>query len=93
MELKVTKDNIDKYKEKILPVADKAGKQVVDKIFGIINQLLDQAKGFVDVGAVQNAKQWNKLLQLQLELINDIPNQSEVKEEAKEDEKVEKKED
>ncbi|NHJ39451.1 MAG: hypothetical protein FK731_05405 [Asgard group archaeon] len=84
MELKVTKDNIKKYQEKILPVADKAGKQVVEKIFAIIDQLLDQAKGFVDVGAVQNAKQWNKLIQLQLELINDIPNQIEIKEKKEE---------
>jgi hypothetical protein len=91
MELKVTKDNINKYKEKILPVADQAGKQVVEKIFEIIDKLLDQAKGFVDVGAVQNAKQWNKLIQLQLELINDIPNQIEIKEEK--DEKEEKKKD
>ena len=85
MELKVTKDNIEKYKEKILPLAEKAGKQIVEKTFEIIDQLLDQAKGFVDVGAVQNAKQWNKLIQLQLELINDIPNQIEIKEEKKED--------
>jgi hypothetical protein len=91
MELKITKDNIDNYKEKLIPIAEKAGKEVVEKIFGIIEQLLDQTTGFVDVGAVQNAKAWNKLLQLQLELISDIPNQITIKEEKKED-KDEKKE-
>ncbi|MHA1213251.1 MAG: hypothetical protein ACTSSH_12430, partial [Candidatus Heimdallarchaeota archaeon] len=79
MELKVTKDNLQKYKEKLLPVAEKNGEQVIAKIFDIIEQLLEQAEGFVDVGAVQNAKSWNKLIQLQLELINDIPNQIKIK--------------
>ncbi|NHJ47900.1 MAG: hypothetical protein FK733_08940 [Asgard group archaeon] len=86
MELKITKDNIENYKEKLAKIAEKAGKEVVEKIFGIIDQLLDQAAGFVDVGAVQNAKSWNKLLQLQLELISDIPNQITIKEEEKKDE-------
>jgi len=79
MELKVTKDNLQKYKEKLLPIAEKNGEQVIVKIFDIIEQLLEQAEGFVDVGAVQNAKSWNKLIQLELELINDIPNQIKIK--------------
>ncbi len=78
MELKVLKDNIQKYKENLLPIAEKAGEKVVSKIFDIIAQLIDQAEGFVGAGAVQDAKAWNKLLQLILELINDIPNQIEI---------------
>ncbi|MBN1330772.1 MAG: hypothetical protein JXA54_14970 [Candidatus Heimdallarchaeota archaeon] len=78
MELKITKDDLQKYREKLLSVAEKNGKQIVVKLFEIIEQLLEQAKGFVDVGATQNAKNWNKLIQLQLELINDIPNQLEI---------------
>ncbi|TET30165.1 MAG: hypothetical protein E3J70_05265 [Candidatus Heimdallarchaeota archaeon] len=75
MELDVIKDNIQKTKEKVLPAAKKAGDKVIAKIFDIIEQLVDQTDGFIEAGAIQNAKSWNKLLQLQLELIADIPNQ------------------
>ena len=64
-------------------MGEKAGRQVIEKIFESINQLLKQTKGLLDAGAIQNAKNWNKLLQLQLELINDIPNQITIEEEAK----------
>ncbi|MHA1630981.1 MAG: hypothetical protein ACTSXO_02690 [Candidatus Heimdallarchaeota archaeon] len=83
-ELKLTEEKINKSKEKLCEVGEKAGRQVIEKIFESINQLLKQTKGLLDAGAIQNAKNWNKLLQLQLELINDIPNQITIKEEAKE---------
>ncbi len=75
MELDIIKDNIMKTKEKVLPAAEKAGGKVVAKIFEIMAQLVDQTNGFIEVGAIQNAKSWNKLLQLQLELISTIPDQ------------------
>jgi len=85
-ELKLTEEKISKYKEKLLEIGEKAGKEVVEKIFETIVQLLEQTKGLLDAGAIQNAKNWNKLLQLQLELINDIPNQIELKDETGEKE-------
>ena len=83
VELKLVKENISKYKEKLLPVAEKAGGKVLEKFFGILNQLIEQAEGFVKAGAIQNAKSWSKLLQLELELINEIPNQVKVDKEDK----------
>ena len=90
MELDIIKDNIQKTKEKVLPAAGKAGEKVVAKIFDIIEQLVDQTDGFIEAGAIQNAKSWNKLLQLQLELIGDIPNQIDFDKEEDKDKKEKK---
>lgn len=91
MELKLTKDKIEKYEKSLIPIAEKAGGEVVEKIFEIFHQMIDQATGFVEAGAVQNAKSWNKLLQLELELINDIPNQIDIPKDDEEKESKDKK--
>ncbi len=75
VDLKAIKDNIQKTKEKLLAVPVDSSELVIVKIFEIFNQIYEQTEGFVDAGAVQNAKTWAKLLQLQLELMKDIPNQ------------------
>ena len=75
VELKAIKENIQKTKEKLIAVPEDSINLVILKIFEIINQIFEQIEGFVDVGAIQNAKSWAKLLQLQLELMKDIPNQ------------------
>ncbi|NHJ33387.1 MAG: hypothetical protein FK732_11040 [Asgard group archaeon] len=87
MELDIVKDNIQKTKEKVLPVAEKAGGKVIAKIFDIMAQLVDQTGGFIEAGAIQNAKSWNKLLQLQLELISTIPDQIDFDKEDEEEKK------
>jgi hypothetical protein len=92
MELNIIKDNIQKAKEKVLPASKKAGDKVIAKIFDIMAQLVDQTNGFIEAGAIQNAKSWNKLLQLQIELFSDIPNQIDFdKDDDKEDKEEEKK--
>ncbi|MBK5114778.1 MAG: hypothetical protein KGD59_02950 [Candidatus Heimdallarchaeota archaeon] len=94
MELNIIKDNIQKAKEKVLPAAKKAGDKVIAKIFDIMAQLVDQTNGFIEAGAIQNAKSWNKLLQLQIELFSDIPNQIDFdKDDDKEDKEEEEKKD
>ncbi len=75
VDLKAIKDNIQKTKEKLLAIPADSSELVFVKIFEIFNQIYEQTEGFVDAGAVQNAKTWAKLLQLQLELMKDIPNQ------------------
>jgi len=87
LELDIIKDNILKTKEKVLPAAEKAGGKVIAKVFDIMNQLVDQTGGFIEAGAIQNAKSWNKLLQLQLELISTIPDQIDFSEENDKEEK------
>ncbi|MHA1922854.1 MAG: hypothetical protein ACTSVP_07285, partial [Candidatus Heimdallarchaeota archaeon] len=57
------------------------GKEIVEKLFEIIDQLVEQADGFLQAGAIQNAKNWGKLLQLQLQLLSDIPDQIKTKKE------------
>jgi len=84
MEIGIVKDNVDKIKEDVLKAAKESGEEVVSKIFDIIDQLAKQAQGFIEAGAVQDARAWNKLLQLLLELIHDIPNQITIKEKDKE---------
>ena len=75
VDLNAIKENILKTKEKLLAVPAESNEIVIAKIFDILNQIYEQANGFCDAGAVQNAKSWAKLLQLQLELMKDIPNQ------------------
>lgn len=86
MELQVVKDNIQKTHENLLVAAEKSSEQVVTKIIDILKQLISQAEGFIDAGAVQNAKAWCGLLQLQLELMNNIPDEIKIEKKEEEDE-------
>jgi peroxiredoxin family protein len=73
MELQVIKDSIPKIKEELLSAAEKNGVKVVAQMMKILTELMDQASGYIDAGAVENAKSWYSLLQLQLELMKEIP--------------------
>jgi len=75
VEIRAVKDNIQKTREELLVVAASAGEEIFTKTMDIFEQLLSQAEGFIEAGAVQNAKAWCSLLQLQLELMKDIPSQ------------------
>lgn len=77
VELKVVKENLQKTKEKLTSIASETESKIIIKLFDIFDQLYQQVDGFIEAGAVQNAKSWTKLLQLQLELMADIPNQIE----------------
>lgn len=75
IDLTAIKENIQKTKKKLLAVPADSHELLILKIFEIFSQIYEQTEGFMDAGAVQNAKSWAKLLQLQLELMKDIPNQ------------------
>lgn len=75
IDLKAVQDTIIKTKEKLIEIVEEKDKEIINKLFEIFDQLYEQTKGFLDAGAVQNARSWVKLLQLQLELMSDIPNQ------------------
>jgi hypothetical protein len=75
MEIKVVKEQADKVKEKMIGLSAEKSKAALPKIMDILAQLVEQAEGFIEAGAIQNAKSWSSLLQLQLELIKDVPNQ------------------
>ncbi|HUU78904.1 MAG TPA: hypothetical protein VMX55_11200 [candidate division Zixibacteria bacterium] len=77
VELRVVKENLQKTKEKLTAIASETESKIIVKLFEIFDQLYLQVEGFIEAGAVQNAKSWTKLLQLQLELMADIPNQIE----------------
>ncbi|NHJ03982.1 MAG: hypothetical protein EAX90_04110 [Candidatus Heimdallarchaeota archaeon] len=77
VELRVVKENLQKTKEKLTSIASETEMKIIVKLFDIFDQLYLQVEGFIEAGAVQNAKSWTKLLQLQLELMADIPNQIE----------------
>jgi len=81
VDIRAIKENAKSSRKKLLKISDKHGKEIVEKLFDIIDQLVEQADGFLEAGATQNAKNWSKLLQLQLELLRDIPNQIDTKKE------------
>ncbi|MHA1367673.1 MAG: hypothetical protein ACTSP5_14855 [Candidatus Heimdallarchaeota archaeon] len=55
-----------------MKVSEDHGKEIVEKLFEIIDQLVEQADGFLQAG---------ELLQLQLQLLSDIPDQIKTKKE------------
>jgi len=75
VDIRAIKENVEISKEKLLKISEDHGKEIVEKLFEIIDQLVEQADGFLQAGAIQNAKNWGKLLQLQLQLLSDIPDQ------------------
>ncbi|MEA2071086.1 MAG: hypothetical protein U9O98_07325 [Asgard group archaeon] len=72
MEIDVIDSRVEKIKKRIIEKAEEHGKQIVSEIFDVLDKLVDQADGFIEAGAIQNAKSWSSLLQLELDLIEQI---------------------